>query len=174
QALREAVETASARVREAAREGQHSAMATTLVAAIVDEKRAWIVSIGDSRAYLHHAGVLRQLTEDDSWVADQVRANLLTEEQARRSPHRNIITRAIGASDVPAVEPLEVLLAAGDTLLLCSDGLHAVIDDKDIATLLAADSAEETAAALIDAANVAGGPDNIAVALYRAPMANRR
>ena len=143
---------------------------TTLVAAIVDGPRVWIANVGDSRAYVADYDGLHQLTEDHSWVADQVRAGRLTPEEARTSEMRNIITRAIGASDSPGPDlsgPL--VLASGDTLVLSSDGLHGLLDEEEIATVIATDEPEQAARRLIQAARDAGGPDNISVVIYRAP-----
>lgn len=164
--LRAAFEAANTAVREAAAGSEHPSMATTLVAAIVRDGRAWVASLGDSRAYLVRDGEAKQLTEDDSLVAEQVRAGMITPEQAKRSPARNIITRAIGAEGEASVEPIEVVLEPGDALLLCSDGVHGVLDDDAIASTVAGLDAGTATTALIDAANRAGGPDNIGIALY--------
>lgn len=140
-------------------------LASTLVLAVVRDGTAWIANIGDSRAMLFHDGALVRLTEDDSLVAEQVRAGVLTAEQARIAPHRNIITRSLGlAADAP-VEVTQTDLGEGDVLLLSSDGLHGVLRDAEIAALLAEGDPATIAARLIAAANGAGGPDNIAVAL---------
>lgn len=165
--LREAVARANARVRErAASDSSLATMASTLVAAIVRDGTAWVASIGDSRAYLFANGQLVGLTEDDSWVAEQVRGGAMTVEQAARSPHRNMITRAIGAQEEAVVTPTEHELSPGDVLLLCSDGLHGVVDEAAIAEVLAGQEPSRAAAALVELANRAGGPDNIAVAIY--------
>jgi serine/threonine protein phosphatase PrpC len=143
--------------------------ATTLVAAMAQGKRVWIANVGDSRAYLATDDGLRQLTEDHSWVAEQVRAGRLSSEEARTSQMRNVITRAIGTGDPPPPDitgPIE--LGPSDTLMLSSDGLHGVVDDDAIAEVLNGDLGEETAPRLIQMANEAGGPDNISVVLYRA------
>lgn len=143
--------------------------ATTLVAAIAQGPRVWIANVGDSRAYLATDGGLRQLTEDHSWVAEQVRAGRLSTEQARTSHMRNVITRAIGTGETPAPDitgPIDI--GPNDTLMLSSDGLHGVVPDEIIAEVLNGDLGEETAPTLIELANEAGGPDNISVVLYRA------
>jgi protein phosphatase len=170
EALRTAAELANERVREVAREDtQLTGMATTLVAALVNDGHAWILSIGDSRAYLCHDATLKALTEDDSWVAEQVRSGALTEEEAERSPYQNVITRGIGVDDAlgPA-ELVEHTLGSGDTLILCSDGLYRYVDEAAIVQTLG-DGAQlsDMGQRLIDLANEAGGPDNISVALYR-------
>ncbi len=144
--------------------------ATTLVAALVDGAQAWIANVGDSRAYIADDDRLRQLTEDHSWVADQVRAGRLTPEEARKNEMRNVITRAIGASDSPGPDlsgPLT--LSSGETLVLTSDGLHGLLDDAEIASVIATEEPEEATQRLIQMARAAGGPDNISVVIYRAP-----
>ena len=141
-------------------------MATTLVAALVRGHSAWLASVGDSRAYLFHQGELTQRTQDHSWVAEQIRAGRLTEEEAEHSEFRNVITRAVGVADT--VEPDKVgpiSLPAGSLLLLCSDGLHRVVSDDEIAAVLASGTPQEMAERLIALANEAGGPDNISVAI---------
>jgi protein phosphatase len=142
--------------------------ATTLVTALVHGSRAWIANVGDSRAYLADSNGLRQLTEDHSWVADQVRAGKMSPDEARRSEMRNVITRAIGTSgdEGPDITgPL--VLTAGDTLMLSSDGLHGLVSAEEIADVLASDDLESAAHELVQLARKAGGPDNISVVLYR-------
>lgn len=168
-ALIAAVRRANDRVRElGASDPELRGMATTLVAAVVKDGDAWIVSLGDSRAYVCRAGVLEALTEDDSWVAEQVRAGLLTPEDAARSPYQNVITRGIGVEEGVRVEAAtHFALQPGDTLLLCSDGLYRCVTPETIADTLATGTVGEAAERLIDLANKAGGPDNISVAIYR-------
>ena len=144
--------------------------ATTLVAALVEGSRAWIANVGDSRAYVANDGGLHQLTEDHSWVADQVRAGRLTADEARKSEMRNIITRAIGSSESPEPDlsgPLT--LSSGQTLVLTSDGLHGLVTQDEIATVIADNEPDEAAQRLLQMARDAGGPDNISVVIYRAP-----
>lgn len=144
--------------------------ATTLVAALVEGPHVWIANVGDSRAYVADDAGLHRLTEDHSWVADQVRAGRLTPEEARSSEMRNVITRAIGTSDSIGPDiggPFR--LSRGDTLVLSSDGLHGVLDDEQIAAVIATDEPDEAAQRLIQMARDAGGPDNISVVIYRAP-----
>jgi protein phosphatase len=142
--------------------------ATTLVAALVQGSRVWIANLGDSRAYLADASGLRQLTEDHSWVADQVRAGRLTLEEARQSGMRNIITRAIGTGDSGEPDVTgPLVLTEGVTLMLTSDGLHGLLSQAEIAGVLAGEDLEEAAQELIQMARDAGGPDNISVVLYR-------
>lgn len=143
--------------------------ATTLVTALVDGSQAWIANVGDSRAYVASGGGLRQLTEDHSWVADQVRAGRLTPEEARKSEMRNIITRAVGNGDSSGPDiggPFT--LASGETLVLTSDGLHGLLAEEQIAAVVATEDPHAAAQRLIQMARDAGGPDNISVAIYRA------
>ena len=165
--LERAFESANRQVRaRTAQQPELEGMATTLVAALVQGQSAWLASVGDSRAYVLHQGQLTQLTQDHSWVAEQVRAGRLTEEDAEHSEFRNVSTRAIGVAET--VEPGKlgpISLPAGSLLLLCSDGLHCVVSDADIAVTLASGTPQEMAARLIRLANEAGGPDNISVAI---------
>lgn len=139
-------------------------MATTVAAILIAGARATIAHVGDSRVYRLRGGALSVLTEDHSWVNEQVRAGRLTDHDARRHPWRNVVTRAITGGDDPAPDVQEVQLSAGDRLLICSDGLSSVVSPDEIQLLLAGGTPPEAAAAaLIDAANEAGGPDNITV-----------
>ena len=141
-------------------------MGTTLVAVLVEESTAryWVGNVGDSRVYLLGGSGLSQLTHDHSLVADRVRLGEITEEEARTARHRNVITRAIGVE--ARVEP-EVLgplqFRDGDRLLLCSDGLHGMVTDDEIATFARSTEVESLPDQLIDAANAAGGRDNVTV-----------
>jgi protein phosphatase len=142
-------------------------MATTLVVAVVEGAAASVANVGDSRGYLFHMGKLAQITEDDSWVAGEVRAGRLSPTDADTHPWRNVITRGIGVDDAaePTVTPL--VLEAGDALLLCTDGLFKMLPDDEITgILMSAPDAEHAARALVDSANARGGVDNIGVALW--------
>ena len=147
-------------------------MGTTVTAAAVATDRVLqLAHVGDSRAYLLRKGApLRQLTTDHTVVEEAVERGLLTRQQAAVHPQRGVVTRAVGLDpevriDLP--EPLE--LEPGDQVLLCSDGLTEVVDDDQIAGVLA-DRADggDACQALIAAANQAGGPDNVTVVLLRA------
>jgi protein phosphatase len=143
-------------------------MGTTVVAAMVRDNVLTIGNVGDSRAYLLREGKLRQLTDDHSEVWEQVKLGNMTRDQARVSRHRNAITRAIGLSaDVtPDVDLIE--MQAGDTVLLCSDGLSTEISDNQIARILAAEETADSACdGLVNAALNAGGRDNITVVVLR-------
>jgi protein phosphatase len=143
-------------------------MGTTLTAAaLAGADQLQLAHVGDSRAYLLRDGTLEQLTVDHTVVGELVRRGRLTPEQAAIHPERSILTRAVGLDPtVPVDLPDPLELRTGDQVLLCSDGLTEAVGDPDIATILA--TAPDGAAAcrsLIDAANNAGGPDNITVVL---------
>ncbi len=137
-------------------------MATTASALLVTEDGWAIGHVGDSRVYLWRNGVLQQLTRDHSWVAEQVQLGVLSPEDARQHPWRNVVTRALSASDVPIVDFAPFSPQPGDRLLLSSDGLHGVIPDQVLGEILGSDAPlDSICQRLIDAANAAGGPDNI-------------
>lgn len=142
-------------------------MATTAAAVLMTPRALVVAHVGDSRVYLWRDGHLKQLTQDHSWVSEQVRAGMLSAADARRHPWRNVVTRAIAGGDDPDVELTEFTLAVGDRVLLCSDGLSAVVPHERLEAIFSERrSLDETCHTLIDAANEAGGPDNItAVAL---------
>jgi len=137
-------------------------MGTTCVALIVHGGRAFFLNIGDSRAYLIRHGAMRQVTMDHSWVAEQVRAGLLNEEQARNHAHRNVITRSLGTQPTVSADLFIETLHDGDRILLCSDGLHGYVEEQAIEReMLEHSEPARGAQSLIDMANANGGPDNI-------------
>jgi len=170
--LASAVRLANRAVHEAARNNSgHSGMGATVVAVWLLEDRMTLAHVGDSRAYRLRNGELEQLTDDHSFIAEQVRQGMMTEEEASNSNLQNVLLRALGVE--PDVEPDvdEHLLMEGDTVLLCSDGLTRELSDAQIAALLGdSEDAQQCADRLIDAANQAGGGDNItAIVLRHAP-----
>jgi protein phosphatase len=147
-------------------------MATTAAAILFGPGGPVVAHVGDSRIYLWREGTLKQVTQDHSWVSEQVRAGVLTEADARRHPWRNVVTRALAGGEDPEVDiaPLEV--KTGDRVLICSDGLSSVITRETLEEILKKqDPLDATCQALIDAANKAGGPDNITVALLSIDVA---
>jgi PPM family protein phosphatase len=145
-------------------------MGTTITAAAVAGGRhLQLAHVGDSRAYLLREGALDQLTTDHTVVGELVRRGRLTPEQAAIHPERSILTRAVGLDPrVPVDLPDPLELQPGDQVLLCSDGLTEAVGDGQIAELLSATPDGHAACrSLIDAANGAGGPDNITVVLVR-------
>jgi protein phosphatase len=139
-------------------------MATTCTAAVVRGRVARIAHVGDSRAYLLHDGQLGQQTDDHSVVAQLVREGYLTPAEAASHPRRNVIMRALGGEEDVDIDTVTLVLDAGDRLLLCSDGLTNCLTDEAIRDVLLHESDGEIAATtLVDAANAAGGQDNITV-----------
>ena len=157
----------NATVYQAGQDSDKRGMGTTCTVAVIRGAQLYISHVGDSRAYLLRAGVLHQITKDHSWVEEQVAQGILSKEEARDHPNRNIITRAIGLEPQVKVDGYLVSLAAEDVLLLCSDGLTTMIDDSQIELILAKSNPKEAGKALIDEANAAGGQDNITVAVAR-------
>ena len=149
---------------------QYAGMGTTLVMAVFRPSRLLIGHVGDSRAYRLRAGRLQQITRDHSLLQEQIDAGLITTEQAAFSANKNLVTRAVGVEDAVLLETHQHDILPGDLFLMCSDGLSDMLDDASIAqVLLAYTSLSDAAKALVDAANEAGGKDNIAVVLARAP-----
>ena len=169
QRLATVVQEANRRIHEISQaEGERQGMGTTLTAVMLDEAAVAIAHVGDSRAYLFRAGRLRRLTQDHSLVAELVRRGKLTEEQAEEHPQRSIITRALGPEAWVEVDTWSYPVRDGDVLLLCSDGLTSMISEGRIASILSdAGDLDAAAAALVAAANDAGGRDNISVILTR-------
>jgi len=138
-------------------------MATTASAVLLGPHGASVAHVGDSRVYVLRDGHLEQITNDHSWVEEQVRAGTLSPTAARQHPWRNVVTRALSGGEDPEVDLTEVSPSQGERYLLCSDGLFTVVPDSRIAQLLGqADvSLDAICRGLVQAANEAGGPDNI-------------
>jgi len=168
-ALVSVIEQANKRIHERARgdESLHG-MGTTTTAAYVDDDEVVIAHVGDSRAYLLRDGELVRLTKDHSLVGELVARGKLTEEQAEQHPQRSVITRALGPEADVQVD-IDIFPAKpGDLFLLCSDGLTSMVHEPELRPLFEdSDSLETLGKRLIDAANAAGGRDNITVILFR-------
>jgi len=168
--LKTAVRYANRKVLEATREcAEYEGMATTVAALLIDGDTANLAHVGDSRIYLVRAGHLRQLTSDHSWVNEQLQSGVLTAEQARTHPLRNVVTRALGGRPDLQVDVQLYPIEPGDVLLLCSDGLTTMLSDEEIAELVVEAGGDVTRAAdaLVAEANARGGEDNITVVLVR-------
>lgn len=138
-------------------------MGTTLVACAIAAEHLFGVSVGDSREYLFRDGVLTPLTQDETLAAEQERRGHLTPDQARHSQFRSVLLQALGHTALLRPQRFEAALQPRDIVLLCSDGLHGVVDDAAITKELASGSVDGAAHALINMANANGGPDNISV-----------
>lgn len=171
---REAMEAAVAAANHAIysraqRNQKLSGMGTTMVVLAVEERRVWVLNIGDSRCYRLRNRRLEQVTLDHSLVDEQVRLGRMTEAEAQRSPLRNVITRALGTQSQVTPDVFELEAEPGDLFLLCSDGLTKEIDDPLIESLLSIDlPLDELCERLVGAANKAGGHDNITAVVVRA------
>lgn len=154
---------------EASTKPEFQGMGTTCVAAAIRDGHASFVHMGDSRAYLLRDGRLTRLTEDHSFVAERVRAGEISEEDARKSRFRNVITRAVGLEPTAKPETSNLDLQSGDVLLLCTDGLSGPVTENEIADILCSSvTPEEACDQLINAALRNKGSDNITavVAVY--------
>jgi serine/threonine protein phosphatase PrpC len=141
-------------------------MGTTVASVIIEDGEMAIAHVGDSRVYLIRAGIITQLTEDHSLVAEQVKAGLITKEEAEASGMRNIITRALGQEGGIEVDTSRLTLMGGDRVLLCTDGLTTMVPDESIlSSVLSHNDPGDACRALVDLANKAGGKDNITVIL---------
>jgi protein phosphatase len=162
--LREAVEGACAAVfRTSKMNPELQGMGTTCIALLIRGEHALVGHVGDSRAYLVRDGEIVQLSEDHSLVNEQVRAGLLTNDEARHSRLKNIITRSVGFEEDVLVDVLGVETRPGDRLLLCSDGLSNLVDNDEIRAHLAGEALEKVPEKLVALANARGGDDNSTV-----------
>jgi protein phosphatase len=168
--LKTAIRHANRRVLEATRESaEYEGMATTVAAVLVDGSTANIAHVGDSRIYLWSGGAISQLTSDHSWVNEQILSGVISPEQARNHPLRNVVTRALGGRSDLLVDIQSRRMDPGEVLLLCSDGLTTMIGDEEIARILAEAGGDvaRAATALVQEANDRGGEDNITVVLLK-------
>ncbi len=163
QLLDQAANAASRRVYEAATATGRQGMTTTLVAAVIGGGAAFVVHVGDSRAYLVREGQLRQLTEDHSMVNELIRTGAMSREDASTSRYRNVITRAVGLYPNVRTDTLHVELLDGDRIVLCSDGLSDMVPPTNILELLLQSNLTRSVDALIQEALNRGGRDNVTV-----------
>jgi serine/threonine protein phosphatase PrpC len=162
--LRAAFRLANRKIAAAIADSQDlRGMATTASAVLLGPRGASVAHVGDSRVYVLRDGKLEQITNDHSWVEEQVRAGTLSPTAARQHPWRNVVTRALSGGEDPEVDVTEVSPRPGERYLLCSDGLFTVVPDRQIAEILSQTGValEEIARGLVEAANDGGGPDNI-------------
>ena len=156
----------------------YAGMGTTLVVAVFRDAKLFIGHIGDSRAYRWRGEQLQRLTRDHSLLQEQIDAGLITAEQATMSSNKNLVTRAVGVETSVLLEIHLHEVQPGDIYVFCSDGLSDMLDDATMGRLLQMhESLEACVATLVEAANAAGGRDNISVILARAtgkPGAARR
>lgn len=171
--LRAAVEQANTAItNKTEADPSYKGMGTTLSTIVIQGRWAHIAQVGDSRAYLIRRSRIYQLTEDHSLIAEQVRRGLISEEEAEGHTYRNIITRALGIEQNVEVDLFALKLLKKDILLLCSDGLHGVLNDSEILSTVDPPQPSESCKVLIEKANSEGGPDNITVGVLRVSKLN--
>lgn len=144
-----------------------SGMATTLTAVAVEGAELSAAHVGDSRLYLLREGAITQLSKDHTAAAEQVRLGLLGEKRARTHPGRSVLTRSLGRELIVGIDRISLRLQGDDRLLLCSDGLYNVLDDREMAALARAAPPGEACRALVEAANARGTGDNLTAAVVR-------
>jgi serine/threonine protein phosphatase PrpC len=169
--LMTAVKLANTRVLEAMRKDTRlRGMGTTVVACLADKDMMAFAHVGDSRAYMIRDNQLRRITNDHSWVFEQVQAGMLTEAEAEKHPLRNVITRALGGALQVSPDASEITVKPGDVFLLCSDGLTGMVPEEEILRLVTENNGdlEKACQQLIESANEHGGLDNVTTILVRA------
>jgi len=167
--LQAAIQLANRRVFETAQaEAPMQGMGTTMVACLFTDHEVLLGHVGDSRAYRLRDGTIEQLTEDHSLLSDYVKLGKLDASAVSDFPHKNVIVRALGMKPTTRVDLRREPLRLGDIYVLCSDGLCGMVSDPEIHDIVAAEPDLDAAATrLVEAANAAGGADNITVALAR-------
>jgi protein phosphatase len=163
-----AMRTANTDLRELiSLQGDGSRMATTMVAAAIEDGKVTFANVGDSRGYHWHSGSLRQVTKDQSLVARLVEEGAITEEEAADHPRRNVILHSLGSERNPQIDIYVLPVMTGEQLLLCSDGLIRHVSDEEIAAAIREHEPAQATELLVELANNRGGEDNISVAILR-------
>ena len=154
---------------EANADASKAGMGTTIVAAVVVGDKLYTANVGDSRLYVINQERITQITRDHSLVEEMVQSGKLQKEEMRTHPNKNIITRALGTNPEVKADCFEIEVEEGDVLLLCSDGLSNMMEDKTMEAIIKMnpEDMEQAARRLVDEANKAGGKDNISVVLVR-------
>lgn len=142
---------------------ERNGMGSTVTAAVFVQDRVMVAHVGDSRAYLIRDEAAFQITQDHSWVEEQVRAGTMSRQEAEMSPFRNVITRSVGAATTVQPEFYIEQCRPGDVWVLCSDGLTSHVDDLEIARVARRHAPSEAARQFIELANARGGRDNVTV-----------
>jgi protein phosphatase len=153
-------------LQEIATRGDKTSMGTTCIAAVLHGDVLYVINVGDSRAYVIHQGSIRQISQDHSFVAEEVRKGIITEEEAKAHPKRNIIYRSMGTS-AAEIDLFTESVQIGDVLLLCTDGLTALISAQEILETVNHSEPEANVAHLIALAKERGAPDNVTALVVR-------
>jgi PPM family protein phosphatase len=166
--LRAAVEKACFEIYRAAQEDPRLAgMGTTVISLCVQHEHALFAHVGDSRAYLIRGDLIQQISEDHSLVNEQIKAGMITPDEARHSRYKNIITRSVGFEEEVQVDVMGIMLQPNDSFVLCSDGLANLVEDKEICEIVGKSELKDAPKKLVDLANERGGDDNITVICVR-------
>jgi len=165
--LKAAIQTANDQiVREATARLARRGMSTTVTAAVVRGDQLTVANVGDSRTYLIHKGQARQMTDDHTWVEEQVRVGLISRTEAAKHPQRNIITRSLGSDRELDIDIFETEVEPGHSIMLCSDGLSNMISEQEIGSIVSKGwMAEAAVNELIELAIKRGAPDNVTAVL---------
>ena len=164
--LRKAINYANKVVFKTAQsDNAYSSMGTTMVCALIEGDDAYVANVGDSRCYVFYDDELQQITIDHSFVQEMVDKGLLTKDEAKKHPNKNLITRAIGISKFVNADVFKIKLEKGMKILLSSDGLTGMVDSADISEILRKKNCRLIVEELIEKANDAGGIDNITAVL---------
>lgn len=167
--LRSAVERACLAIFTAAQDDPRlQGMGTTVISLLVKDDHALFAHVGDSRAYLVRGDLIQQISEDHSLVNEQIKAGMITPEEAKHSRYKNIITRSVGFEEEVQVDVMGLVAEPGDTFILCSDGLANMVEDHELRDLSRKFPLNELPKKLIDLANERGGDDNITVIVVQA------
>jgi PPM family protein phosphatase len=162
--LRQAVERACLSIFQAAQQDPRLAgMGTTVISLLVRGQHAFFAHVGDSRAYLLRGDLIQQISEDHSLVNEQIKAGVITPEEAKHSRYKNIITRSVGFEEEVQVDIMGLVCEPNDVFILCSDGLANMVEDRELLELAQRNSLEQLPQKLVDVANERGGDDNITV-----------
>jgi PPM family protein phosphatase len=169
EALRHSVERACMAIYSAAQADPRLAgMGTTVISLLLKGDNAFFAHVGDSRAYLVRGDMIQQISEDHSLVNEQIKAGMITPEEAKHSRYKNIITRSVGFEEQVQVDVMGLVVEPGDTFILCSDGLANMVEDRELLEAVQRHDVREVPRRLIDLANERGGDDNITVIAVRA------
>ena len=162
--LRSAVEKACQAIFSAAQDDpQLQGMGTTVIALLVKDNHALFAHVGDSRAYLVRGDLIQQISEDHSLVNEQIKAGMITPEEAKHSRYKNIITRSVGFEEEVQVDVMGLITEPNDVFILCSDGLANMVDDNEMREIARRYPIQELPRRFVDLANERGGDDNVTV-----------
>lgn len=166
--LKYSIRLASEKIyREAKQSPEYQGMGTTVTALWLADKEAHIAHVGDCRGYLLRDGKIEQLTEDHSWVQQQVNAGNISAEEARKHELRNVITRSVGFEEDVEIDTYSKDLKLGDIHLLCSDGLFNLVSEVELNEITLSSTPDKACRQMVDLANNRGGTDNITVVIVR-------